>query len=436
MSLTLDQLCPVLSDPGRAFLASLSEHPNAPRFRNASGHRLRSHEIEQVRSFHRLERALPACGEEHPDWLDPFVARLRQQVPFFRHFPSRPFRELPTTSRADLARDIAAFVPDDLPTREIIHFESTGTTGHRVMIASHPMVAANHLAFLKKALAFHGVELTASRGQTAVVLAGFQEASFTYTSVNPLHDEAGIVKLNLHPNDWNAPSDRARYLDWLRPELVTGDPLSLPELARIGMSHRPKAAMSTSMALSPSLRQELSRNLGCPVVDVYSMNESGPIAAKGPDSEDFHLLQSRLLVEILDPLGNAVAPGERGEITLTGGYNPYLPLFRYRTGDWARRHPTDARVLVDLEGRSPVRFRDGNGRWINNIEISQCLAGFALAQFRLHQDANGAFHLQLHPTARDPAGIQRALETLLASPVNVSALVPQDKVMAYTSDLR
>lgn len=435
MSLPRSLLYPVLSEQGRAFLAGLSEHPHAPRFRNASGHRLQVPEIETVRAFHQVETSLPACGERTPDWLEPFLLRLRAQVPFFRHFPSGAFRGLPTTSRADLARDIAAFVPDDLPTSEIIHFESTGTTGHRVMIASHPMVAANHLAFLKKALALHGILLTASRGQTAVVLAGFQESSFTYTSVNPLYDEAGIVKLNLHPNDWKDPADRAKYLDWLAPELVTGDPLSLPELARIGMTHRPKAALSTSMALSPALRQELSERLGCPVVDVYSMNESGPIAAKGPGGEDFHLLQSRLLVELLDPTGKEVAPGERGEITLTGGYNPYLPLFRYRTGDWARRHPTDPRRLVDLEGRSPVRFRDGQGRWLNNIEVSQCLAGFALPQFRLHQDARGAFHLQLHPGSRDHDGIRHALEKLLASPVAIALLEPKDKVVAYTSNL-
>lgn len=435
MSLSFEQLYPGISPKGRAYLAGLAEHPHAPRFRNASGHRLRSHELDEVRTFHERERGSPSCCEPHPAWLDPFVAHLREHVPFFRHFPSGAFADLPTTSRADLARDIAAFVPDNLPTSEIIQFETTGTTGHRIVIASHPKVTANHLAFLKKALALHGIELSATGGHTAVVLAGFQESSFTYTSVNPLHDEAGIVKLNLHPNDWNDPSDRARYLDWLAPELVTGDPLSLPELSHLGMTHRPKAAMSTSMMLSPALRQELSNRLGCPVVDVYSMNESGPIAAKGPVGEDFHLLQSRLLVELLDPLGNEVAPGQRGEITLTGGYNPYLPLFRYRTGDWAARHPTDSRRLVDLEGRSPVRFRDGQGRWLNNIEVSRCLAAFALPQFQLHQDAHGTFHLRLHPAARDADNIRQALEALLASPVNIGALEPKDKVVAYTSDL-
>jgi phenylacetate-CoA ligase len=55
------------------------------------------------------------------------------------------------------------------------------------------------------------------------------------------------------------------------------------------------------------------------VADVYSLNEAGPIAVW--DAAAGHvLLQHRMLVEVVDEHDEPVGPGERGEITLTGGY--------------------------------------------------------------------------------------------------------------------
>ncbi len=436
MSVQPTQACrfPVLTQEGESHLRAMMEHPCAPMFRDASGHRLRGHEITEVAAFHARELATPACTQKYPLWLDAYVRRVRAQVPFFKAWPDLPVHELPTTSRADLARDVAAFVPDDLPVDRLLRFDTTGTTGHRIAIPSHPTVAARHLAFLRKALLWRGIELRAGRGQVGVVLAGFQERCFTYASVNPLFHEAGVLKLNLHPADWKDPGDRRIYLDAMAPELVTGDPLSLPELASLGMSHVPRAALSTSMALSRGLREDLQRRLGCPVLDIYSLNESGPVAARHPDDDEFRLLQGNLLVEILDDQGRAVIPGERGEIVLTGGYNDWLPLLRYRTGDHARRHPERPDTLLDLEGRAPVRFLHADGHWMNNIEFSQALAGFPLSRFTLRQRHDGSLLLALPWGADDPA-IARTVGDLTGRPVDVSRLEAQDKVVAYASEM-
>jgi len=425
---------PVLTPQGEAQLRAMMEHPAAPVFRDASGHRLRAQEIPEVAAFHERELAADACVDAHPSWLDGFVRQVRAQVPFFKHWPDVPFEDLPTTSRSDLARDVAAFVPDDVPVDRLLRYDTTGTTGHRIAVPSHPTVAARHLAFLRKALSWYGIELRSGRGQVGVVLAGFQERCFTYASVNPLFDETGLLKLNLHPADWRHPDDRRAYLDAMAPELVTGDPISLPELASLGMSHAPRAALSTSMALSPALREDLARRLRCPVLDVYSLNECGPVAARAPDVDGFRLLQSRLLVELLDDEGRAVPPGGRGEIVLTGGYNGWLPLLRYRTGDHARRDPLRPDLLLDLEGRAPVRFRHRDGRWINNIEFSQALARFPLSRYSLRQRLDGSLLLSL-PREADAPAVAGVVASLAGRPVEVDALASDDKVVAYVSEL-
>src|SRR4030095_6178369 len=98
----------------------------------------------------------------------------------------------------DLSRDIAQFVPDSVPIDRLINFRTSGTTGHPLLLASHPVVAANSLAFHKRALRRFGIELRHGRGQVGVVLVAFQRQCFTYVSVTPAMDESGLVKLHLH----------------------------------------------------------------------------------------------------------------------------------------------------------------------------------------------------------------------------------------------
>jgi phenylacetate-CoA ligase len=418
---------PVLGEAGRRMLAFLREHPAAPRFRNQSGHRLTPADVAAVRAFadEVARAAVTSAPGVSPPWLDGFVAHAWARVPSLRALGARPARfvDLPTTSRADLARDIAAHVPDDIPTARMINFRTTGTTGHPLLLPSLPAVAASYLAFHQRALARLGIALTHGAGQVGLVLLGHQERCFTYVSVTPTMGESGLVKLNLHPADWRDPDDRARYLDALAPEVLAGDPLSYAELLTLPVTLRPRAALCTAMALHDGLRDAIEARLGCPVLDLYSMNEAGPIAVADRALGGHVLLQPRMHVEILDDDDRPVPDGERGEITLTGGFNPCLPLVRYRTGDFAAldrrgREP----MLVGLVGRRPVRFRTTGGAWRNNIDVTHALAPFALAQFALAQEADGGLVLEVPAAAlaADGPALVAALRALFGADARVT----------------
>lgn len=436
-------LFPGIGDSGRGMLRQLLEHPAAPRYRNRSGHRLEADDLPWLRHFTREVMAAsigwPAQGR--PAWLADFLTDVYRRVPAYRQRGAPPddWHSLPTLSRADLSRDITRFVPNELPLNRLIEYSTSGTTGHPLKLPSHPRVSASYLAFHRRALARFGIALRAGRGEVSVVLAGFQARCFTYVSFNPLLDDAGLAKINLHPNDWQTPEDRVTYLDAMAPELITGDPISLSALAELPLQHRPRALLSTSMAMSAGLRAALSARFACPVLDLYSMNECGPIAVYAPELDGHLLLQPRLFVEILDPTGHPVPEGERGEITLTGGFNPYLPLLRYRTGDFAAlRMTAEGPLLCGLLGRPPVRFQTAGGQWINNVDVSHCLARFALPQYTLHQCADRSLRLGLPAAqATQQAPICAALHGLFGAtvPIALSALPLADKVIQYTSDL-
>jgi phenylacetate-CoA ligase len=443
---------PLLSRHGRDMLRRLHGHPAAPFYRNFSGHRLTRADVWRARWRHALirQRNLPRWvpGAPLPGWVLRTLAHGQAWVPAHAHRPGphvgptdRSLDALPTTCRQDLASQLAQHVPIHLPLDRVICYSTSGTTGHPLRVPSHPDVACDYFAHHARALAAFGVVPSAGRGEVGIVLAGFQRRCFTYVSVNPLRGECGLAKLNLDEGEWRRPQDRATYLDSLRPELISGDPVSLAELLQLDMAHRPRAILSTSMALQPALRHELARRFGCPVVDIYSMNEVGPIGAFVPALDGFLLLQPRLLVEIVDAEGRALPPGERGEVTVTGGFNPWLPLRRYRTGDHAHLALTPmGPVLQALEGRAPVRYRTLAGSWLNNIEITHALAPFALARFALHQAANGDLRLKVD-AREDLATLTPRLTHALAScfgpdmRLTIEVLPPGDKVRQYTSAL-
>jgi phenylacetate-CoA ligase len=406
---TDEERYPLLSDAGRRMLKRLREHPSAPVFRNQSGNRLTAEDLERVVAFEQETRdAWPRWREgEEPAFVAGFVAHALETVPHYRGYGREAggaLTTLPTISRADLSQDIARFVPDDVAIDRLIHFTTSGTTGHPLMVASHPTVAASYLALHKKALRHFGVELRAGAGEVGVVLVGFQHRTFTYVSVTPQMGESGLAKINLVLDDWHDPADREKYLDALDAELYTGDPVSFAELLTLPLKSRPRALLSTGMTLLPRLRATLEERFRCPVVDVYSLNEAGPIAFA--DGEVWRLLQHRMYVEILDDHGCSVAPGELGEVTLTGGFNDWLPLLRYRTA------------------------------WLNNIEVTHALGRFALGQWTLLQRKDKSFELRTRGGNADE--LRGALRALFGADAVVevdTAATFDGKVKQYVSEL-
>jgi phenylacetate-CoA ligase len=338
-------------------------------------------------------------------------------------------------------------VPDDVPLDDLIVYNTSGTTGHPLDILSHPEAASKYLPLLRAALATRRVILSGGPASTddalgvAIMLVCWQRRTYTYASVSAFLDGSGFAKVNLYPDDWRDPDDRAAYLDACAPHVYTGDPLAFAELRRLALRTRPKALISTAMQLAPPLRAELEAHFGCPVLDLYAMNECGPLAVAGTfgGHVGHALLQHRLYVEIMDEAGSACPPGTRGEVVLSGGFNSLVPLLRYRTGDYASlRFAGPLPVLIGLEGRQPVLFTGANGQPINNIDVTGALRGFALPQYSLRQTVDGGLILSVPPGTLDPAALRETLLALFGptQPVEVveSPGLLEGKVVQYARD--
>ncbi|PTY04501.1 capsule biosynthesis protein CapK [Verrucomicrobia bacterium LW23] len=465
-NLTQQERFPLLTPQGAALLKWMHEHPNAPKYNHFCGDRLDAARTSEVRGF---EDALNADGADRqrrgspPAWVEAWAEQCRRDVPFYRRTLPQgvDFQELPSFGRAELTREYWAFVPDSASLHDLIRYDSSGRTGHPIRIPGHPLHAAKYLPLLRRTLGRHGVTLEGEPGKVAIMLACAQRRTVTTATIATYLNQAGFSKINLRgtTQDWRDPGDVAEYINACQPQIVTGDPLSFLALCDVPLAFRPAALVSTSMALSPSFRAGIEAKVGAPVLNVYSMTETGPIGVETGEGAHagFEIVPHDIYVEVLDDEDHPCPAGVRGEIAVTGGRNPYLPLVRYRTGDWGSLDFSGPLPrITQMEGRAPTVFRDENGALVNNVDVTHALRPFALPQYTLHQAKGGALTLlrragwgtstgttasyaNLHSA---PEGeLRAALAGLFGAgiPVRVDFL-PDDvsesgKVLQYTSDV-
>jgi phenylacetate-CoA ligase len=402
--------CPLLTPDGQRMLQRLREHPDAPRFNYATGDRLHPEDLPAIDHFREQLRAdrRPGLPEPPPAILQRLAA-LRLQVSFFRsHIPAgldlqRDWAALPTTSRHDLALVPWEFVPDDEPLDRLVIYRTAGTTGHPITVPHHPLAIRCYEPLLEFALERHGARPSFDAHSVACFLVGAQIRTYTYAAVLYNWQGAGFAKVNLRPTEWPRADSQQRYFADLEPRFLTGDPISFAEMLRMDLPARPSALVTTSVAMSPGLKQRLSKRYQAPVIDWYSLVETGPIGYACPQGHGYHQLPTDLYVEVIRPDGSPAAPGERGEIAVTGGRNVFAPLLRYRTGDYGSIDYTPCPCgdpmprLLDLEGRVPVLIRAADGTPVSTVDLSRLLREFPLLLHEFTQHADRSCELVIRP---------------------------------------
>jgi phenylacetate-CoA ligase len=420
---------PLMTAEGEGMLRRLREHPDAPRFNYATGDRLWPEDlkpIEQFREALHTERGRREVAP--PPQLVERLAATWDRVPYLRRWlPSGAkladrWAELPTTSRIDLAVRPWEFVPDDAPLDRLIIYRTAGTTGHPISVPHHPLAVRCYEPMLEFALERHGLTPRFDARSVACLLVGAQIRTYTYATVLYNWQGAGFAKLNLRPTEWPREESPHRYFADMAPQFLTGDPISFAEMMRREIDSQPLALVTTSVAMSPALKDQLQARYKARVIDWYSLVETGPIGYGCPLGGAFHLLPHDVHVEALRPDGSPAAQNERGEITVSGGRNLFAPLVRYRTGDFGRivfdpcpcGDPMPR--LMELEGREPVLIRSSDGTPVTTVDLSRLLREFPLLLHEFTQHADLACELVARPlpgAEPDIEAIAQALRLVL-----------------------
>lgn len=392
-----DERFPLLSQRGRQLLHAMRQHSSAPNWNWPNGEQLDERGLDKVNQFNeQLRSSNDLSGLAEPAWLEEFKEHCLELVPYYRQRsrPGTSFLDLPTCKRSDLAPRVWQFVPDNEPVDQLITFSSSGTTGHPTRTPHHPFSAACGVPLIEHALrSMHGIEMARGPENIAITNVAAYPGAYTTAIVVAYLQEAGCIRVNLDPSAWKEQEHRQQYLNAWRGPIWLGDPVAFGELEKIDLEYQPQAIVSSIMHLNEGYAQRLSQRYNCPVLDMYAMTEAGIIAVR--DAHGHRVLPHDLFVEILDESGNRRESGQRGEITLSGGRNPFLPLLRYRTGDYAALKWIDGkRVLVDLFGREPIEYISDSGRVVHSMEIVRLMREFAVRKYEL-KAVEGGYQLNL-----------------------------------------
>jgi len=432
---------PLITPAAYARLSAIIEHPDAPRWNYTVGDRVVAEDLVCVEGMRELlrsggaERAHGLWREGRPpDAVLAWVDSMRPRVPaFVRRLegidPARDWARVPTMTREDIAARIEEVVPLDADLERMIVYDTSGTTGHAIRVPHHPRAMALNHPLMEHVLERHGVTLAFGPERAACVNIGAQRDTVVFATVFAAWGLAPFAKVNFHARVWE-PARARRFLAELEPQFMTGDPVGFAEMARWEIAPGPAALLSTAVELAPAWQRELAARYGCPVIDTYATTETGPIAYSAPDGDGMCILPPDVYVEVVDERGSPAREGEEGEICVTGGRNPYVPLLRYRTGDraaLARRG--GERRLVDLRARAAVLFRAADGTPLNPVDVGRVIRRWAIVQHEFRQRAD----LSCELVVREAPGLPVDLDAIRDALREVFGPVPRIDVRADAS---
>ncbi len=158
-----------------------------------------------------------------------------------------------------------------------------------------------------------------------------------------------------------------------KPEIVEAYVQSVYEFAKFIKGkkleiHSPKGVITSAGTLYPEMRELIEEVFDCKVFNRYGSREVGDIACSCSETDQLHLNNLNLFVEVLDKDLNPSKPGKMGKVYVTTLNNYSVPLIRYDIGDLAvlskdgrckcgRGFP----MLESVRGRDVNLFRTKDG---------------------------------------------------------------------------
>jgi len=396
----LKERTPLIRVEWIGMLNKIAESKNAPVWNTQCGDRLTEPDMLFVKSFEKelkSRKYQTGISENIKKW----ILKIKKDSIWFGEKIDgfdieKEFCKIPFMTRSDLQLNIEQIVPSSISLNRLIVNPTSGTTGQPILCPNHPSSIGCYDPMIQFVLSKHGAFEIFDYNKMAAIQVCAQQKTITYFTVHSFLNGAGFAKINLMvESEWPQKDSPSAFIKELKPVLLSGDPFAFYYALKTGVQYQPKALLSTAITLSNPLRKRLEQTFNCPVINFYSLNETGPLAYSCPLSPDsFHILPHDIYIEIIDKTGKPVKDKNIGEIIVTGGRNPYIPLLRYKTGDFGAIERTPCKCgdpfprFINLNARKPVLFFDQSGQMVNPIDISRILRNYPVIGHQMVQKKN------------------------------------------------
>lgn len=175
-------------------------------------------------------------------------------------------------------------------------------------------------------------------------------------------------------------------------------------------------------------RRILQRVFGVPVFNLYGSTETGHLLMENEAGEMKPSYDTALL-EVVD-----ADAADIGTLLVTTLSNDYMPLLRYRIGDFIQRNERSYGTDYIVHGRIRDALTAVDGTRVTTWQVDQCFAGLSgIVHYQLRQSPNDEFRLRYLPEADGPDAVSlrevtSRLESLLHAPIvteSVPTLLPE-----------
>ena len=342
---------------------------------------------------------------------------LARQLPYYRDLPPGPLHDLRDLAQLPILEKDALRAMRWAPASGGgLSVHTGGTTGTPLTIYCDKRALQRNYAFFARFLSWAGIEAGARTATFAgrVLMSPDQKRPPFWR-----HNwAANTLLLSSYHLGQNTVEAYAEALARFRPALIDSYPSSLEPIARHVVATgrtdiRPRAIVTSSETLAPSVRALFTRAFSAPVFDYYGSAEMVAFISQC-EQGSYHVNPEYGVVELVGPDG-PVAPGEVGQVIATGFINTVMPLVRYRMGDLAalsergcacgRHFP----VIETIQGRLDDVVTTPDGRRIGRLDpIFKAVE--SIAEARIVQDR--VDHIQLEYVAGEPLSDRERTELL------------------------
>ena len=259
--------------------------------------------------------------------------------------------KIPLTSKSDVQRSPDDFLAKTADRKKCVKRLTSGSTGIPLTVTVNPSVIAFENALWVRSYAENGMRpwhkmlrITDPRNFAPAHL--YQHLGLMRTKfVSVFDDNKKLLST----------------IEEFKPDIIRGYTSCVENFAMFcednKLHTKPKLIFTSAELLDKKARKTITSALGAELFDIYVSVEFGPMAWECCEHSGYHINADGLILEFVDH-GEAVAPGERGEIVCTSLFNDIFPLIRYSIGDVAI--PSDERcscgvtlpLMKIVEGRT------------------------------------------------------------------------------------
>ena len=299
-------------------------------------------------------------------------------------------RKMPLTSKQDLQKNYSCIVPRGINVSKFHSSFTSGSTGTPLRIihdwyhGSHAN-ASKRYSFFESGLRLRDRFVTVwGRAESILRTRNYVRlwGDISETIV-PLYRQEKLIKI----------------LQRINPDVINTFPSVLSSLATYDISEiNPRLIFTQGEVVTQHCRDVVKKMFNLELFEIYGSVEFSHLAFECTEHCGLHMITNDACIELVDEEGDHVAPGEQGEIVVTGLHNRVMPLIRYRIGDVGI--PTDEKcpcgrtwpLLRNVQGRINDYLVLPSGRKISWLhfyhqfykELEKNV--FSISQYRIIQD--------------------------------------------------